>query len=222
MRRSLLKALIPAAPQRPASLVRGLGLGRVALRHLPMVPCAALHATGIDSALHSARLRQAASGPQRVLKSLRPASLSLFSTNSFPGRFARFVKGGPAFTFGLLCTGLATGAALAGWYSQQKEAAETRQKTIETSEIQRKRLEVEAILAARAPPSSADRLNRYMKRSELEETLTAFLQKPITSSGKYLVVFGPRGAGKTTLVSHVLKKMDDGVLFVPVTEKAAN
>eukprot|EP00962_Isochrysis_galbana_P016443 scaffold4716_cov109-Isochrysis_galbana.AAC.1 len=36
MRRSLLKALIPAAPQRPASLARGLGLGRVALRHLPM------------------------------------------------------------------------------------------------------------------------------------------------------------------------------------------
>mmetsp|Transcript_30582 Transcript_30582/g.97643 ORF Transcript_30582/g.97643 Transcript_30582/m.97643 type:complete len:531 (+) Transcript_30582:1504-3096(+) len=221
MRRSLLKALIPAAPQRPASLVRGLGLGRVALRHLPMVPCAALHATGIDSALHSARLRQAASGPQRVLKSLRPASLSLFSTKSFPtaGRFAQFVKDGPAYTFGLLCTGLATGASLAGWYYQQKEAAETRQKTIETSEVSREQFEVQAILAARAPFPAADKREVYVQRDALEETLKSFLK--LIDPRSYMVVVGPRGAGKSTLVLHVLTELGGGVLIVPVEKPSA-
>eukprot|EP00962_Isochrysis_galbana_P050158 scaffold21588_cov135-Isochrysis_galbana.AAC.3 len=186
-----------------------------------MVPCAALHATGIDSALHSARLRQAAAagGPQHVLKSLRPASLSLFSTNSFPGRFARFVKGGPAFTFGLLCTGLATGAALAGWYSQQKEAAETRQKTIETSEASREQLEVQAILAARAPFPAADKREVYVQRDTLEETLKSFLK--LIDPRSYMVVVGPRGAGKSTLVSHVLTELGGGVLIVPVEKPSA-
>jgi hypothetical protein len=204
---SLKKALGQAAPQRFAFPVRGFGLAHVAVRRLPVVPCAAFHATGAGSALPSARLAQPAGGPQRALTSLRPAPLSRFSTNSFPTDFA-------VGRFGVLCTGLIAGTALTGLYFDW-------QKKVETSETKRKRLEVEAILAARAPPSLADKLNRYVKRAELEETLLSFVQKPIIPGGSYMVVFGPRGAGKMTLVSHVLKEMDDGVLFVLVTDVSA-
>jgi hypothetical protein len=92
---------------------------------------------------------------------------------------------------------------------------------VETSESKRAHLEVEAILAASAPPSAADKFDVYVQRDELEETLESFLCKPITSTGSYMVVVGPRGAGKSTLVSHVLSKIGKGVLVVPIDVASA-
>jgi energy-coupling factor transporter ATP-binding protein EcfA2 len=82
-------------------------------------------------------------------------------------------------------------------------------------------LEVEAILAARAPPSPADKLNEYVQRKELEKTLESFLRKPIAAGGRYMVVVGPRGAGKSTLASHVLSKMGKAVLVVEIDAPSA-
>jgi len=87
---------------------------------------------------------------------------------------------------------------------------------IKTSEFERTRSEVAAILAASAPPSAADKLHVYVERAELERTLESFLHEPITAGGSYMVVVGPRGSGKSTLVSHVLSKMGKGVIVVPI------
>jgi hypothetical protein len=87
---------------------------------------------------------------------------------------------------------------------------------IKTSEFERTRSEVAAILAARAPPSAADKLHVYVERAELERTLESFVLEPITAGGSYMVVVGPRGSGKSTLVSHVLSKMGEGVIVVPI------
>jgi predicted ArsR family transcriptional regulator len=89
---------------------------------------------------------------------------------------------------------LATGASLAGWYFKQKETAETRQKTFESSEATREQLEVEAILAAYAPSSAADKRQVYVQRDELEKTLKSFVE--LIDPYGYMVVVGPRGAGK--------------------------
>jgi hypothetical protein len=76
--------------------------------------------------------------------------------------------------------------------------------------------EVNAIIAARAPPPVVDGLQTYVRRPELEDALESFLRKPITGGGTYMVVVGARGAGKTTLVKHVLSKVGNGVLLVPI------
>jgi DNA polymerase III delta prime subunit len=96
---------------------------------------------------------------------------------------------------------------------------ETRQKTVETSEATREQLEVAAILAAHAPLSAANESQVYVQRDEVEKTLKSFVER-INPYG-YMVVVGPRGAGKSTLVSHVLKEMGKGVLVVQVKNQSA-
>jgi hypothetical protein len=92
----------------------------------------------------------------------------------------------------------------------------------QTSEGMRTRREVKAILAARAPPSKADELKAYVQRVELEDTLRSFLRQPLDDPGSYMVVFGPRGAGKSTLVSHVLNEMGEGTLVVEIDQASNN
>jgi hypothetical protein len=92
---------------------------------------------------------------------------------------------------------------------------------VEKSESKRTHLEVDAILAARAPLSAADDFHMYVQGAELENTLESFLREPISAAGSYMVVVGPRVVGKSTLVSHVLKEMGKGVLVVPVKVASA-
>ena len=82
------------------------------------------------------------------------------------------------------------------------------------SDIGRARMETDAILAARVPPPKADEFNRYVPRRELEAALEAYLQQPYSKAGAYLVVYGPRGAGKSTLVEHVLSRSGAGIVVV--------
>jgi energy-coupling factor transporter ATP-binding protein EcfA2 len=91
---------------------------------------------------------------------------------------------------------------------------------VESSEARRTRLEVEAMNAARAPPSAADEFCVYVRRAELEDTIESFLREPITDAGSYMVVVGQRGAGKSTLVSHVLSKMGKGILVVKIDDES--
>jgi energy-coupling factor transporter ATP-binding protein EcfA2 len=149
---------------------------------------------------------------------MKYASLSSFSTgpSSTGGRLKQFASvvistarsfwGGMA-AVATIVTGFA--ALTLQWRS-----------TVETSESKRTRLEVEALLAARAPPSAADKLHVYVQRAELEDTLESFLREPITDAGSYMVVVGQRGAGKSTLVTHVLSKMGKGTLVVPIDEQS--
>ena len=85
-------------------------------------------------------------------------------------------------------------------------------KAYRESGIGRARMETDAILAARVPPPHADQEREYVPRRELEAALEAYLQQP--SSKAYLVVYGPRGAGKSTLVEHVLSKSGAGIVVV--------
>jgi energy-coupling factor transporter ATP-binding protein EcfA2 len=82
------------------------------------------------------------------------------------------------------------------------------------SDIGRARMETDAILAARVPPPKVDEFNRYVPRRELEAALEAYLQQRDSEAGAYLVVYGPRGAGKSTLVEHVLSKSGAGIVVV--------
>jgi len=210
---SLKKTLGQAAPRPPAYLLRGLVLPRHAFRRLNMTPHAAPRATGIGP---FARLERPAGGPHRV----HPAHLSFFSTgpSSTGRRSARFVE----VVLSALRTnwaGAAAGATLvatiAGLIFQSRS-------TVETSEFEHMRLEVAAILAARARPSAADKFHVYVERAELEDTLESFLREPITAGSSYMVVVGPRGSGKSTLVSHVLSKMGEGTLVVPIKATASD
>jgi hypothetical protein len=94
------------------------------------------------------------------------------------------------------------------------------QKIFQTSEAKREQSEVEAILAAHAPLSAEDELEMYVQRGELEGTLESFVRKPIKTVG-YMIVVGPRGAGKSTLVSNVLSKMGKGVVVVTIDVSSA-
>jgi energy-coupling factor transporter ATP-binding protein EcfA2 len=49
---------------------------------------------------------------------------------------------------------------------------------------------------------------------ELEAALEAYLQQPSSEAGAYLVVYGARGAGKSTLVEHVLSRSGAGIVVV--------
>jgi energy-coupling factor transporter ATP-binding protein EcfA2 len=93
-------------------------------------------------------------------------------------------------------------------------ASNDRQKAYRESAVGRARTETDAILAARVPPPVADEVNCYVPRRELEAALAAYLQQPYSASGTYLVVYGARGAGKSTLVEHVLSKSGAGVVVV--------
>jgi hypothetical protein len=129
------------------------------------------------------------------------------------GRFARLAAVGSA---GLAAIG-AIASIVFPWIARRSDAA----KILETSELERARGEVKAILAARVPPPAADKLGVYVPRRELEDELESFVRKPVTAAGKYMVVVGARGAGKSTLVDHVLSKMDGGVLVVPLGEASS-
>jgi hypothetical protein len=59
----------------------------------------------------------------------------------------------------------------------------------------------------------------YVQRDELEETLKSFVK--LNNPYGYMVVVGPRGAGKSTLVSHVLWELGRGVLMVPIRTPSA-
>lgn len=65
-------------------------------------------------------------------------------------------------------------------------------------------------------PPLAEELEVYVARPELEAELKAFVREPRSVGGTYLAVVGARGAGRSTLVSHVLSEMDGGVLMVPL------
>jgi hypothetical protein len=82
------------------------------------------------------------------------------------------------------------------------------------SDVGRARMETDAILAAHVPPPIADKLNCYVPRLELEAALEAYLQQPFSASGTYLVAYGARGAGKSTLVKHVLSKSGAGIVVL--------
>jgi hypothetical protein len=86
------------------------------------------------------------------------------------------------------------------------------------SDIGRARMETDAILGARVPPPAADELNRYVPRRELEAALEAYLQQARSEAYAYLVVYGARGAGKSTLVEHVLSKSGSGIVVVKAGE----
>jgi hypothetical protein len=68
------------------------------------------------------------------------------------------------------------------------------------SDIGRARMETAALLAARVPSPQADEMREYVPRLELEAALEAYFQQPSSKAGAYLVVYGARGAGKSTLV----------------------
>jgi hypothetical protein len=82
---------------------------------------------------------------------------------------------------------------------REKECIE-REKAYRESDIGRARMETDAILAARVPPPQADEVREYVPRLELEAALEAYLKQPSSKAGAYLVVYGARGAGKSTLV----------------------
>jgi energy-coupling factor transporter ATP-binding protein EcfA2 len=82
------------------------------------------------------------------------------------------------------------------------------------SDIGRARMEADAILAARVPSPQADEVHEYVSRLELEAALQAYLQQPSSKAGAYLVVYGARGAGKSTLVEHVLSRSGAGIVVV--------
>jgi len=139
------------------------------------------------------------------------------------GRFARLAAVGGA---SLAAVGTIAGIVFA-WTSHRSEAA----KSLQTSELERARTEVASILASRVPPPSilasrvpplvADKLGVYVPRLELENELKSFVRKLSTAGGMYMVVVGARGAGKSTLVEHVLSEMDGGVLIVPLGEASS-
>ena len=129
------------------------------------------------------------------------------------GRFARLAAVGGA---SLAAVGTIAGIVFA-WTSHRSEAA----KSLQTSELERARTEVASILASRVPPPVADKLGVYVPRLELENELKSFVRKLSTAGGKYMVVVGARGAGKSTLVEHVLSEMDGGVLIVPLGEASS-
>jgi hypothetical protein len=216
---SLKKALGQAAPRPPDCPLGGLGLARHALRRLNVRPCPALRATGTGSTFPSARLGRSAGGPL-FKKSVQPASLSFFSTgpSSTGGRFAQFpsviIKAARSVWGGVAAVATIV-AAIASFVLPWRSI-------VEKAESERTRLEVEAILAARAPPSEADELHAYVKRVDLEKKLESFLREPRTTAGSYMVVVGPRGAGKSTLVSHVLSEMGEGVLVVSIKDKTTD
>jgi hypothetical protein len=83
--------------------------------------------------------------------------------------------------------------------NEREKIYNEREKAYRESDICRARMETDAILAARVPPPVADELNRYVSRCELEAALETYLQQPRSEAGAYLVVYGARGAGKSTL-----------------------
>jgi energy-coupling factor transporter ATP-binding protein EcfA2 len=87
-------------------------------------------------------------------------------------------------------------------------------KAYRESDIGRARMETDAILAVRVPPPAADEVNRYVLRRELEAALEAYVKQPFSEAGAYLVLYGPRGAGKSTLVEHVLSESGAGIVVV--------
>jgi hypothetical protein len=86
-------------------------------------------------------------------------------------------------------------------------------------EITRERTEVKAILVSRAPRSLADEANLYVPRPALEAALESYMRTPWSDAGSYLVIAGARGAGKTTLMLHVLSKLGGGVVVVPLSKE---
>mmetsp|Transcript_25585 Transcript_25585/g.60098 ORF Transcript_25585/g.60098 Transcript_25585/m.60098 type:complete len:285 (+) Transcript_25585:232-1086(+) len=86
-------------------------------------------------------------------------------------------------------------------YDRQKDDLES-DKAYRESDFGRARMEMGAILAAHVPPPIADQVNEYVPRRELEAKLEAYLQQPKSKAGAYLVAYGARGAGKSTLVEH--------------------
>jgi hypothetical protein len=92
--------------------------------------------------------------------------------------------------------------------------SDTREKAYFESDVGRACVETEAILAARKPPPKVDKFNRYVPRRKLEAGLEAYLEQPESEAGAYLVVYGARGAGKTTLVEHVLSRSGAGIVVV--------
>jgi hypothetical protein len=157
-----------------------------------------------------------------MLKTVHPASLSFFSTSpsstsDLSARCEEVVVDAARTFWGRVAAGAAVVVAIAGIILELRS-------TVETSDSERTRVEVEAILAARAPPSQADKLEVYVKRADLEEELRSFVREPIDNAGSFVIVVGPRGAGKSTLVSHVLHGMGKGTLVVPIdaTVKASD
>jgi energy-coupling factor transporter ATP-binding protein EcfA2 len=86
------------------------------------------------------------------------------------------------------------------------------------SDIGRARMETDAILAARVPSPQADEVREYVPRLELEAALEAYLKQPSSKAGAYLVVYGARGAGKSTLVEHVLSRSGAGIVVVKTSD----
>eukprot|EP00962_Isochrysis_galbana_P016101 scaffold4608_cov129-Isochrysis_galbana.AAC.6 len=138
----LKKAFGPGAPQRTAFPVRRLRLALLVFSCLNLAPCAALRATDTGSTIPVALLQRPTGGPKRV---------GFFKKVSDAACRVAFA-GGSALGVALLLQ-------ILRFKLDLRTTGEARDRTVETSEAKRKRLEVEAILAARAPPSSADRLN---------------------------------------------------------------
>jgi putative protein kinase ArgK-like GTPase of G3E family len=75
-------------------------------------------------------------------------------------------------------------------------------------------METDAILAARVPSPQADEVREYVPRLELKAVPEAYLKQPSSKAGAYLVVYGAPGAGKSTLVEHVLSRSGAGIVVV--------
>jgi hypothetical protein len=85
----------------------------------------------------------------------------------------------------------------------------------------RERTVAAAILDSHTPPPTADEMDVYVPRPELEDALEAFLRAPRCEGDGYMVLVGPRGTGKSILLSHVLSKMGGGVVLTRVGGPAA-
>jgi energy-coupling factor transporter ATP-binding protein EcfA2 len=157
-----------------------------------------------------------------------------FSTGAGSGEGGSFFDRARSFRFGiagaavgvakehpLITTGISAAAVvISGLYlrNEHEKAEHEREKAYRESDVGRACMETDAILAARVPPPVADELNRYVPRRELEAVLEAYLRQSRSEAGAYLVVYGARGAGKSTLVEHVLSKSGSGIVVVKAGE----
>lgn len=61
-------------------------------------------------------------------------------------------------------------------------------------------------------------LHTYVNRTKLESNLNSFLNKSRPSLGSYMVVYGPTGSGKTTLITKVMQERPHSI-FVRICEE---
>ncbi|KAJ1640797.1 hypothetical protein T492DRAFT_898208 [Pavlovales sp. CCMP2436] len=142
-------------------------------------------------------------GRQRAVPALIACGLALAACGLAPSAcgLARLTASGPVLT--------ASGLVLSLF-----GASNDRQKAYRESAVGRARMETDAILAPHVLPPKADQMDEYVPRLEPEALLEAYLQQPESKAATYFVVYGARGAGKSTLVKHVLSKSGAGIVVV--------